>query len=65
VSGRSESWITTGFHPMALQRRRKIVSLTFERRREMVAAGNREAVRSGLDNVEGDLQCLPNDLDSS
>jgi hypothetical protein len=45
--------------PMALQRRGKIVSLTFERRRAMLAAGNREAVRPKLEHGEGDPQCLP------
>jgi hypothetical protein len=51
-----------GFHPMAPQRRGKIVSLTFERRWATVVAGNREAVRPRLEHGEGDPQCLLDDL---
>jgi hypothetical protein len=49
---------------MAPQRRGKIISLTFERRWAMAAAGHREVVRPKLEHGEGDLQCLLNDLDS-
>jgi hypothetical protein len=48
---------------MAPQRRGKIVLLTFERRRVMVAASNREAVWPKLEHGVGDPQCLLNDLD--
>jgi hypothetical protein len=51
------------FQPMAPQRRGKIVFLTFERQRVMVAASNREAVRPKLEHGVGDPQCLLNDLD--
>jgi hypothetical protein len=50
---------------MAQQRRGKIISLTFERQRAMVAAVNWEAVQPKLKHGEGDPQCLLNDLDSS
>jgi hypothetical protein len=50
---------------MAPQRCGKIVSLSFERWRAMVAASNREAVWPKLEHGEGDLQCLLNNLDSS
>jgi hypothetical protein len=53
ATGHSEARITMGFWPMAPQ-----WWVT-------VAAGNREAVQPRLDNGEGDLQCLLNDLDSS
>jgi hypothetical protein len=65
ASGRSKDQIITGFHPMAPQRGGKIVWLNFKWWRVTVVAGNLEAVWPRLDNGEGDLQCLPNDLDSS
>jgi hypothetical protein len=50
---------------MAPQRHGKFVSLAFERRRAMEAAGTQEAVQPKLKHGKGDPQCLLNDLDGS
>jgi hypothetical protein len=50
---------------MAPQRHGKLVSVTFEQRRAMVAAGTREVVRPKLEHCEGGPPCLLNDLNGS